>query len=67
MSNNKRDSSIAYFILGIYALMVSWYYNHSIILLIICYVFWPIYLVYELLTGHLAHGMWKTIPLSYFK
>jgi len=67
MSNNKRDGSIVYFILGIYALLISWYYNHSIILLIICYLFWPIYLLYEVLSGHLSHGMWKTIPMSYFK
>jgi hypothetical protein len=67
MSNTKRDSGIAYMLLGIYSLMVSWYFNHSIILLIICYVFWPIYLLYEVLSGHLSHGMWKEIPLSYFR
>lgn len=63
----ERETSILYLVLGLYTLMISWYYNHSIILLIIHYVFWPIYLIYELLIGHLAHGMWKTIPLSYFK
>jgi hypothetical protein len=64
---NTRDSSIAYFLLGLYAIMVSWHYNHSILLLIIHYIFWPIYLIYELLIGHLSHGLWKDIPLSYFK
>ena len=64
---DKRDTSIIYGILGIYSLMISWYYNHSIILLIIHYIFWPIYLLYELLTGRLSHDMWKNIPLSYFK
>jgi hypothetical protein len=64
---NKRDSSIAYLLLGIYVLMINWYYNHSIILLIICYIFWPVYLVYAILTGNLSNGMWKSIPLSYFK
>ncbi len=64
---DNKNTSILYGILGIYSLLVSWYYNHSIILLIIHYVFWPIYLLYELLIGHLAHDMWKTIPLSYFK
>jgi hypothetical protein len=63
----KRDGSIVYMLLGIYSLMISWYYNHSIILLIVHYIFWPIYLIYELLTGHLAHDMWRTIPMSYFK
>ena len=62
-----RNKSIIYFVLGIYALMVSWHYNHSIILLIIHYIIWPFYLLYELLTGHLSHDMWKNIPLSYFK
>ncbi|HKB43802.1 MAG TPA: hypothetical protein VKC90_05420 [Chitinophagaceae bacterium] len=62
----RRDSGIIYFILGIYTLMISWHYNHSILLLIIHYIFWPIYLVYELLIGHLSHGLWKTIPQSYF-
>lgn len=64
---NNRDRSIVYFILGIYSLMVSWYYNHSIVLLIIHYLLWPLYLLYELFIGHLSHGMWKHIPLSYFK
>jgi hypothetical protein len=64
---NNRDKSIIYFLLGIYSLMVSWYYNHSIVLLILHYIFWPIYLLYELLIGHLSHDMWKVIPLSYFK
>jgi hypothetical protein len=63
----KRETSILYLVLGLYTLMISWYYNHSIILLIIHYIFWPVYLIYEVLIGHLAHGMWKTIPLSYFK
>lgn len=62
-----RDKSIIYCLLGIYALMVSWYYNHSIILLIVHFIIWPIYLIYELLIGHLANGMWKTIPLHYFQ
>jgi hypothetical protein len=64
---NNRNYSLLYFILGIYSLMVSWYYNHSIFYLIIHWIFWPIYLVYELLKGHLSHDMWKHIPLSYFK
>lgn len=61
-----RDSSILYLVLGLYTLMISWHYNHSIILLLVHYLIWPVYLIYELLIGHLAHGLWKTIPLSYF-
>ncbi|HEY2583444.1 MAG TPA: hypothetical protein VGI43_16650 [Mucilaginibacter sp.] len=63
----NRDSSVIYLLLGIYSLMISWYYNHSLIILLITYIFWPIYLVYELLIGHLSHDMWKIIPMSYFK
>jgi hypothetical protein len=63
---NKKNGSILYFLLGIYAIMISWHYNHSILLLILHYIFWPIYLVYELLTGNLSHDMWKSIPASYF-
>jgi len=63
----NRDSSILYLILGIYALLINWYYNHNIIFLILAWIFWPVYLVYELLTGHLSHNAWKDIPLSYFK
>jgi len=64
---NKRDSSIIYGILGIYAVLVSWYYNHSIILAIFHYLIWPVYLIWEVLNGRLAHDMWKIIPQSYFK
>jgi len=63
----RRDSSLAYLILGIYAMMISWFYNHSIFYLIIHWIFWPLYLIYELLKGNLSHDMWRTIPLSYFK
>jgi len=63
----SRDTSILYLVLGVYSLMINWYYNHSIIDLLISYIFWPLYLIYELLVGNLAHGMWKEIPLSYFK
>jgi len=64
---DKKNGGIIYSILGIYSIMISWYYNHSILLVILHYIFWPIYLVYELLSGHLSHDMWKIIPESYFK
>lgn len=64
---NRKDGSVLYFILGIYSILISWYYNHSILLLIIHYVFWPVYLVYEILVGNLAHDMWRIIPASYFQ
>ena len=62
-----RNSGFIYFLLGIYAMMISWYYNHSIFFLILHWIFWPIYLIYALLTGKLSHDMWRDIPLSYFK
>ena len=58
---DSRSSSILYGILGLYSLMISWYYNHSIILLIVHYLLWPIYLVYELLIGHLAHDTFSNV------
>ncbi len=64
---DRRSGGIIYFILGLYTLMISWHYNHSIILLIIHYLIWPVYLIYELLIGHLSHDLWRTIPESYFK
>jgi hypothetical protein len=63
----NRDKGIIYSILGIYTLLISWHYNHSILLLIVHYIFWPIYLLYELLKGNLAHDMWRIIPESYFQ
>ena len=65
--DRRGGGGILYLILGIYAAMVSWYYNHSILLLIFHVIIWPLYLIYELLTGQLSNGMWKTIPESYFK
>jgi membrane associated rhomboid family serine protease len=64
---NNRNSGIIYAILGLYTLLISWHYNHSWILLLIHWIFWPIYLVYELLIGHLSHDLWRTIPESFFK
>lgn len=66
MAVKTRDTSILYLVLGLYTLMISWYYNHNLLLLLIHYLIWPVYLIYELLIGHLAHGLWKSIPLSYF-
>ena len=63
----NRDSSLLYLFLGLYSLMINWYYNHNLIILLLGYIFWPLYLVYELLIGHLSHNMWKDIPLSYFR
>ena len=58
---------VLYFILGIYTVMINWFYNESIITALLTWIFWPIYLFYALLTGHLAHEQWKLIPQSYLQ
>jgi len=63
----NRDGSILYLLLGIYALLINWYYNHNLLYLLLAWIFWPLYLIYELLTGGLSGGAWKSIPMSYFK
>ena len=65
--DRRSGGGILYFLLGVYAALISWYYNHSILLLILHVIIWPIYLIYELLTGNLSHGMWREIPKSYFE
>ena len=61
-----RSKSVIYFLLGLYTALVSWYYYHSVILLILHWIFWPIALLYFLITGHLAEGRWLSIPKHYF-
>lgn len=63
---SKQNSSILYFLAGIYTVMISWFYYHSIFLAIVNWFFWPISLLYFLLTGKLADEMWLKIPQSYF-
>lgn len=57
---------LVYFFLGIYVILINWHYNHNVICAFLAWLFWPIYLVYELVTGHLAHHAWYDIPASYF-
>jgi len=62
-----REGSFLYFCLGLYAIMINWYFNHSIIDAILTWCFWPFYLLYALLSGHFANHQWYDIPASYFK
>jgi hypothetical protein len=55
-----------YLLMGVYALAISWYYNHSVFYAVIDYLGWPVYLAKEQLWGRLSHGMWKIICESYF-
>lgn len=67
LKNKKmRKGSLVYFLLGIYAVVINWHFNHSIFDVVLSYLFWPIYLIYSLLTNHLAHHQWWDIPASYF-
>jgi len=61
-----RNRSVIYFLLGLYTAIISWHYYHSIVWLIIHWVFWPISLLYFLLTGKLAHWEWLNIPKHLF-
>jgi len=62
-----RSGSITYLLLGLYAVMINWYYNHNVIDVILSYIFSPFYLIYAVLNGNLSHGMWYEIPNSYFR
>jgi hypothetical protein len=54
------------FIINILAVMVSWYFNHSILWAIFAYMFGMIYMLYSLLTGRFADGGFMEIMNSYF-
>ena len=50
----------------ILAVMVSWFYNHSIFWAIIHYIFGPAYLIYSILIGRFANGGFMNIIHNYF-
>ena len=62
----KKNGSILYFLLGLYTVLINYYYNHSIIDAILTWLFWPLVLIYNMLVGNLSHGMWLHILQSYF-
>jgi len=61
-----KEGGLIYFLFGIYTVMINWFYNHSVIEAIVCWIFWPFYLIYSILVGHLSHHLWYDIPTSYF-
>jgi succinate dehydrogenase hydrophobic anchor subunit len=63
----SSEVNIIYLFMGIYSVMINWYYNHSVIDAFFSWVFWPFYILYSIITGHLSHGMWQIIPNSYFQ
>ena len=52
-------------IVGVLSVMISYFYNHSILWAIFHYVFGRIYLVYCLLIGRFADGNFMTIIHHY--
>jgi hypothetical protein len=64
--NSHRQESLTYFLLGLYAIIINWHYNHDVLDAFLAWMFWPIYLIYALVTGDLAHGQWLSIPQSLF-
>lgn len=53
-------------IVGIVSIMVSWYFNKSILWAIFHYMFGWLYLLYCLLIGRFADGGFMEIMESYF-
>ena len=62
----NKNGSVLYFLLGVFAIMTSWYFNHSVLLAIIHYFFWPLYLLIELLEGKFSGGGFMAIIHYYF-
>jgi hypothetical protein len=54
------------FVINIVSVMVSWYFNKSVLWAIFHYVFGLIYLMYSLLIGRFADGGFMEIMNSYF-
>lgn len=52
--------------INIFALMVSWFYNHSILWGIFHFIFGFIYLIYCLIIGRFADGKFMEIIHHYF-
>jgi hypothetical protein len=61
-----KKGSFLYFILGVFSLMVSWYFNKSVVWLIIHWLIWPLYLLWCLITGHFSDGQLMDIINYYF-
>ena len=53
-------------VINIFAVMVSWYFNKSILWAIFHFIFGLIYLVYSLLIGRFADGGLMEIVNHYF-
>lgn len=54
------------FIFNVCAVLVSWYFNKSILWAIVAYFFGWIYLLYSLIVGRFSNGGFMEIINSYF-
>lgn len=63
---NTNLGAIIYLILRVLAVMVSWFYNKSILWAIFHFFFGVIYLIYRLLIGSFANGGFIEIINFYF-
>ena len=69
MSNQKSGSSLAniiWFALDVLAVMISWYFNKSVLWAIFHFIFGPLYLIYSLIIGRFSDGVFMEIMNSYF-
>lgn len=53
-------------IINVFAAMVSWYFNKSILWVIFHFIFGTIYLLYSLLIGRFSDGGFMEIINNYF-
>lgn len=65
-TEEKTGGGFLYFLLQVYAAMISYFYFKSIFWAIVSFIFGPLYVLYSLIAGRLSHGMWQIIPNSYF-
>ena len=63
---NRESGGIIYLFLSVWAVMVNWYFNHSIFYAILAFFFNGFYLIYSLLVGHFADGGISKIWNHYF-
>tara|TARA_R110000803_G_scaffold38955_1_gene84043 strand:- start:609 stop:800 length:192 start_codon:yes stop_codon:yes gene_type:complete len=62
----KKISNAITAIINVLALMVSWYFNKSILWAIFHFFFGGFYLIYRLIIGSFRNGGLETIINSYF-
>lgn len=64
--NSMFNKKTLYPILGVYAVLVNYFFNHNLFFAFITWIYWPIYLFYKVLTGDLDNGVWLQVINYYF-